>query len=456
MVFIGNKSSKELHQSDCFCVKRMSLKNKIKFSTIEKALTLNYDGCGHCLDLYNEIAFQPEIQLNPTLKPKPKLKSKSKPEVRSTKSKEKSRAVDNDVRSLDIEILELSPVHIKGQIKGQIKGISKKVTFTSKQQAENRYQSILVLSGTAYEIDLSVVPGKHIVRKINGPNMVTNESSCQFLQAAGLALKQTLVDKYKLIQLSLPVRLVLAQCKLLTGFEKKLAKNIPNTRKMSLKETAKKTTPTKGFATLQTTENREQIMRILAARRPGPCVYKGERIEALFDNHSGYIIPDQWFIIGGAEGTDAAGQAGSDESIGTTGWTYAAVDHDMAQRFAIKTREKLNKYVKPYLIASDETVGDERQKINEFFDSIHHPEFKRKVIFVILDNHRNKLQECLLTLDTSHKDEVINSYTEQVIKKLNIFFLPMEEYGGLGLHSLDEFLVAMDDYFYSLVWGCTG
>ncbi len=56
VTFIGNKRSKELHKDSCWCVKRMSKKNRMSFATINEALQLGYDGCGHCLKRYQGIS----------------------------------------------------------------------------------------------------------------------------------------------------------------------------------------------------------------------------------------------------------------------------------------------------------------------------------------------------------------------------------------------------------------
>ena len=48
-VVIGNKASKETHVPNCFCLRRMSEKNKISFTSLKQALYLGYDTCGHCL-----------------------------------------------------------------------------------------------------------------------------------------------------------------------------------------------------------------------------------------------------------------------------------------------------------------------------------------------------------------------------------------------------------------------
>lgn len=58
--FIGNKRSKELHKDSCWCVKRMSKKNQMSFATINEALQLGYDGCGHCLKPYQGISAKGE------------------------------------------------------------------------------------------------------------------------------------------------------------------------------------------------------------------------------------------------------------------------------------------------------------------------------------------------------------------------------------------------------------
>jgi hypothetical protein len=48
-VVIGNKASKETHLPDCFCLQRMSEKNKVSFTSLKQALNMGYDTCGHCL-----------------------------------------------------------------------------------------------------------------------------------------------------------------------------------------------------------------------------------------------------------------------------------------------------------------------------------------------------------------------------------------------------------------------
>jgi hypothetical protein len=51
--YIGNKRTKEVHKSSCFCVKKMAKGNKAPFFHLEGAITEGYDGCQHCLPRYS-------------------------------------------------------------------------------------------------------------------------------------------------------------------------------------------------------------------------------------------------------------------------------------------------------------------------------------------------------------------------------------------------------------------
>lgn len=51
--YIGNHSTKELHDCRCQWVDRMSLNHKVYFETIAAGLASGYDGCGFCLHKYH-------------------------------------------------------------------------------------------------------------------------------------------------------------------------------------------------------------------------------------------------------------------------------------------------------------------------------------------------------------------------------------------------------------------
>ncbi len=51
--YVGNHSTKELHDCRCQWVDRMSLNHKVYFETIAAGLSSGYDGCGFCLHKYH-------------------------------------------------------------------------------------------------------------------------------------------------------------------------------------------------------------------------------------------------------------------------------------------------------------------------------------------------------------------------------------------------------------------
>ena len=52
-IWIGNKNTKELHQTDCSHVNRMNESNKVEFASLQGALKLGYNGCHFCLDAHD-------------------------------------------------------------------------------------------------------------------------------------------------------------------------------------------------------------------------------------------------------------------------------------------------------------------------------------------------------------------------------------------------------------------
>lgn len=69
-------------------------------------------------------------------------------------------------------------------------------------------------------------------------------------------------------------------------------------------------------------------------RRPGPCIYFGESVQARWTDEN-FILRKKWGIVGGKYGNGNFGCSGAPDIFGPTdlffGWIYAAADHDMCQ-----------------------------------------------------------------------------------------------------------------------------